>query len=260
MNWTRIPDLVCAVLMIWTFGSVSRDRQNYVSSIWMLGWVMILIHSVAALFTQIHGIWGGLDYIVFSVALVWAGLLFAYASMPRHKGPSSFWLLASLATSSFVYMATLCLAAGLHWAMNLAAVLVTALPLAVILIFLRSVSEWRRWAIVTFCATLSIFLLVIQNHRPYGVPLAWNGFLFVVYLGACCFAAFASRPATAGTSVTVCGFLGWALVFVLEPLQQGLWPQLHVESEIWHLPAFVAAMGMLLILVENQLKQTRYLA
>ncbi len=246
--------------MIWTFGSVSQDKQNYVSRVWMLGWVMILIHSIAALLTQVHGLWGGLDYIVFSVALVWAGLLFGHASMPQRDRPSSLWLLGSLATASFVYMTILCLSSGRHWAMNLAAVLVTVLPLAVILGSIRTLNDPRHWTVVAMCAVLSIFLLMVQNQRPYGVAVAWDGYLFAVYAGCCFFASWTNRGATAGASVTVCGFFGWALVFVLEPLQQLRWPQVQVESEVWHLPAFVVAMGVLLMLLEDQLRHSRYLA
>lgn len=225
----------------------------------MLGWVMILVHSIAALFTQLYGIRGGLVYIVFSVALVWAGLLFSYASMPR-RHRSSFWLLGSIAAASFVYMTILCLSPGRRWAMNLAAVLVTLCPLVVILASIRAINDRRRWAILAVCASLSIFLLIIQNQRPYGVSVAWNGYLFAVYLSCCFFSAFTNCRATAGAIVTVTGFFGWSLVFFLEPLQHARWPQVHIESEIWHLPAFVVAMGMLLILLENQLKHSKYLA
>jgi len=226
----------------------------------MLGWVMILFHSTAALFTQIHGSWDGLVNIVFSVALVWAGLLFTYASMPTKDREFSQWLVGSLGAASLFYMAIVCLDSGQHWAMNLGAVSVTAFPLTVILMSPRAVQDRRRWAIVVFCASLSIFLLLVQSRQPYGVPIAWEGFLFVVYLGCAFSVACTGRPATAGKSVMVCGFLGWALGFLLVPLLLALWPQIHVEEEIWHLPAFVVAVGMLLILLENRLKQIGHLA
>jgi len=258
--WTRIPDLVCAVLMIWAFGSVPRNKQKYVSGIWMVGWVMILIHSIAALFTQLHGIWGGLTYIVYSVALIWAGLLFSHASIPHRDMRTSLRLLGSIEAASLVYMTILIFSPGRYWAMNLAAVLITICPLAVVLTSIRSVNERQHHVAVALCALLSIFLLVVQNRRPYGVQLAWSGFLFVVFIGSCFFTFWNNRRATAGVSVTIFGFLGWATVFVLEPLQRAFWPQIYIESEIWHLPAFVVAMGMLLMLLENELQHSKYLA
>jgi diguanylate cyclase (GGDEF)-like protein len=258
--WTRIPDLACAVLMIWAFGSVPRDKQKYVSGIWMVGWAMILVHSIAALFTQLHGIWGGLTYIVYSVALAWAGLLFSHASIPHRDNRTSLRLLRSIEAASLVYMTILILSPGRHWAMNLAAVLMTICPLAVILASIRTVNERQHRIVVTFCASLSIFLLIVQNRHPYGQQLAWSGFLFMVYISSCFFTFWNFRRATAGVSVTVFGFLGMALVFVLEPLQKFLWPQIYIESEVWHLPAFVVAMGMLLLLLENELQHSKCLA
>lgn len=226
----------------------------------MAGWAMILVHSIAALFTQLRGVRGGLIYIVYSVALVWAGLLFSHAAMPQRGRPSSRWLLGSLGASSFVYMTVLCLSPGRHWAMNLAAALVTVCPLTVTLASIRGVNDPRRWVVVAICAALTTFLLIFQNRHPYGSLVAWNGFLFTVYIGSCFFTLWTYRRATAGAVLTFAGFLAWAMVFILEPLQQSLWPQIHIESEIWHLPAFVVAMGMLLLLLENQLKHNRYLA
>jgi diguanylate cyclase (GGDEF)-like protein len=246
--------------MIWAFGSVPRDKQLHVSGIWMVGWVMILVHSSAALFIHLHGIWGGLAYTVYSVALVWAGLLFSHASIPHRDRSSSLWLLGSLEAASFVYMTVLCLSPERHWAMNLAAVLVTICPLAVTLASIRAVNQRSSWIVVAFCASLSIFLLIVQNRHPYGRLVAWFGFLFTVYIGSWFFTFWAHRRATAGAFVTNVGFLAWALVFVLEPLLHSLWPRIYVEGEVWHIPAYVAAMGMLLLLLEKQLEHSKYLA
>jgi len=258
--WTRIPDLICAMFMLWAFGSVQRNKQKYVSGIWMLGWVMMLIHSIAALFTQLHGIWGGLVYIVYSAALASAGLLFSFASIPSRDKRSRLWIFCSLEAAGFVYLTILILSPGRQWAMNLAAALVTLCPLAVILTSIRTANERYRWIVLAFCASLSTFLLIFQNRHPYGQQLAWSGFLFTVFISSSFFTFLAYRRATAGVSVTVFGFLGVALVFVLEPLQKSLWPQIYIESEVWHLPAFVVAMGMLLLLLENELQHSKYLA
>jgi diguanylate cyclase (GGDEF)-like protein len=189
-----------------------------------------------------------------------AGLLFSYALIPSRDKRSRLWLLFSLEATGFVYLTILILSPGRHWAMNLAAVLVTLCPGAVILTSIRTANERYRWIVLAFCASLSTFLLIFQNRRPYGQQLAWSGFLFTVFIGSCFFTFLAYRRATAGVSVTVVGFFGWALVFILEPLQRTLWPQVYIESEIWHLPAFVVAMGMLLLLLENELQHSKYLA
>jgi diguanylate cyclase (GGDEF)-like protein len=189
-----------------------------------------------------------------------AGLLFSYASIPSRDKRSRLWIFCSLEAAGFVYLTILILSPGRQWAMNLAAALVTLCPLAVILTSIRTANERYRWIVLAFCASLSTFLLIFQNRHPYGQQLAWSGFLFTVFISSSFFTFLAYRRATAGVSVTVFGFLGVALVFVLEPLQKSLWPQIYIESEVWHLPAFVVAMGMLLLLLENELQHSKYLA
>ncbi|MGA3012088.1 MAG: GGDEF domain-containing protein [Terracidiphilus sp.] len=260
VNWTRIPDFACMVLMIWAFASVTRHTRSNVAKIWLTGWLMILVYSIAALFTQIPGIWGGLAHIVFAVSLVWAGLLFTYASIPYRDTSSSRWLLAMLFASSTLYMTILLVSPGRHWALNLAALLLGLGPLAVTLASMHSVNDRLRWFVVSFCGALSIFLLIVQNSHSYGHVLAGNAVLFSVYAGNCFFAALTYRRATAGAFVAIFGFLGWALVFIAEPLLPAVWPQVVIESEVWHLPAFVVAIGMMLLLLEDQIAHNKHLA
>jgi len=56
------------------------------------------------------------------------------------------------------------------------------------------------------------------------------------------------------------GFLAWASVFVVGPLMAAFWPQVHIEGEVWNLPKYVVAVGMILILLENQIEDNKYLA
>jgi diguanylate cyclase (GGDEF)-like protein len=234
--------------------------QSSAARVWLVGWLMILVHSVAAMFTRIPGIWGGLTFILWSVTLIWAGLLFTYASTPHRNKSSSRWLLATLFVSGTLYITVLCTIPGRHWAMNLAASLIGLGPLAVTLGSLGAINELRRWLIVSFCGSLSIFLLIVQNRPPFGLVVAWNAVIFTVFIGNCFFASLTYRRATAGAFVTIAGFLAWASVFVVEPLIHTVRPQVQIEGEIWHLPAFVVAVGMMLLLLEDQIEHNKYLA
>jgi diguanylate cyclase (GGDEF)-like protein len=260
VNWTRIPDFACMVLLIWAFASVARHTRTHVAGLWLTGWLMILVHSTAALFTRIPGIWGGLAFIVFSVSMVWAGLLFTYASIPYRDKSSSRWFLATLLATSIIYFTVLAASSSRHWALNLAALLLCLGPLAITLASLRTINDRRRWLIVSFCGALSTFLLIVQNLPQYGHTAAWNGVLFTVYAGNCFFATLTYRRATAGAFVTIFGFSAWALVFVAEPVLAAVRPQVFIESEVWHLPAYVVAIGMMLLLLEDQIEHNKHLA
>ncbi|MFY9853645.1 MAG: GGDEF domain-containing protein [Terracidiphilus sp.] len=239
---------------------MSRQTRTRVAGLWLTGWLMILVHTTAALFTRAPGIWGGLAFIVFWISLIWAGLLFTYASIPYCDKSSSRWLLAMLFVSGSLYMITLFINPGRQWALNLAALLLGLGPLGVTLASLRTVNDRRRWLVVSFCGALSIFLLLVQNTHPYGHVLAGNAVLFTVYAGNCFFATLTYRRATAGAFVTIFGFSAWALVFVAEPLLAAARQQVFIEGEVWHLPAYVVAVGMMLLLLEDQIAYNKHLA
>ena len=67
----------------------------------------------------------------------------------------------------------------------------------------------------------------------------------------------APRP---GPFITVLGFLAWANVFTVAPALGTFFPGFHLESEVWNLPKYVVAVGMILILLEDQIEHNKYLA
>jgi diguanylate cyclase (GGDEF)-like protein len=60
--------------------------------------------------------------------------------------------------------------------------------------------------------------------------------------------------------ITIAGFLAWAAVFVVSPAMGAFLPQVHVESEVWNLPKYVVAVGMILLMLENQIEHNKFLA
>ncbi|MGB9408460.1 MAG: hypothetical protein WCA89_13050, partial [Terracidiphilus sp.] len=251
MNWSGIPDVAAVALLICAFASVAQRSQTSASKLWLTGWLMILLHFVAGLFSSAPGIWGSLAFIVLSASLAWAGLLFIHASILYRKDTSSRWMLGSLLTANTLYFIALCFAPVGHWSLNLTAALLGLCPLAVMLASIRKYNHPLRWIVVILYGSLSIFLLIFQNRPEYGSSLAWNAMMFTVYLGCCIFVSYSFRRATAGTLVTIAGFFSWASIFVVAPMMEAFQPHVHIESEVWNLPKFVVAVGMMLLLLED---------
>ena len=256
MNWNELPDLAAVILLAGAFASISRRSHTHISRIWLSGWVMIVVHFTAFLFTKEPGAWGITAGVVGLVSLAWGGTLFMWASVPNRKENSIWWMLVALLGAIALYISLLVSGSAPNWALNLAASLFGILPVAVALTAMRNSDHSLRWVnVIQFCP-LSIFLLIVQNRPGNGAALALNALLFTVYLGCCIHFLRAYRRATAGTFVTVAGFLAWALVFVAAPLMTALWPAVHIESEVWNLPKlgyFVVAVGMILLLLEDQI-------
>jgi diguanylate cyclase (GGDEF)-like protein len=103
--------------------------------------------------------------------------------------------------------------------------------------------------------------LLVFQHRPGNGPnLALNAVLFTVYFGCGLHFLHTYWAKKTGAYVTIAGFLSWAGVFVLAPGIGALSPGTQLESGVWNLPKYLVAVGMILLLLEEQIEHNKYLA
>lgn len=260
MDWSKLPDLGAVALLTTAFASVARRGRTAGSKVWLTAWLMVVLHFAASIFVPVSGFWGEFALFVSISSLVSGGVLFMWAAVPYRTQLSSLWMLATLLGTYALYIALLFLPHSSPWAMNPPAILIGTLPLLVALIFLRQLSHPLRAAVVALNVLLSIFLLAVQNHPGYGPELALNGILFTVYLGCGIHFWYAYRRASAGAFITIAGFFAWSSVFVIGPSILAIFPGVHLEDEVWNLPKYIVAVGMILLLLEDQLEYNKYLA
>lgn len=260
VDWSKIPDVAAVALLTLAFFSVSRHGRTSFSGIWLIGWLMIVLHFAAFMFLQASGFFGAAAAILGSAALAWAGILFMWASVPYRSRLSSRLLLLAMFTTNTLYILAISIAPAGHWLLMTSAVLMGALPLVIALGGLRKFQHPLRWNLVILYSALSIFLLAVQNRPRYGSDLALNAVFFTVYFGCCIHFWYAHRRSTVGAFITVLGFLAWANVFTVAPFMSAFFPGYHLESEVWNLPKYVVAVGMILILLEDQIEHNKYLA
>jgi len=260
VNWSELPDLTAVALLAGAFASVSRRNPTAVSGVWLTGWLMIVVHFAAFLFLGFAGIWGTLAAAIGLSALVWAGFLFMWAAVPYRHRISSRWMFSALIAPNTIYIFLLNVSPNAVWALNVAAALIGAAPLLVALVAARKFAHSLRWILVSLYTGLSIFLLLVQHRPGDGTDLAVDAVLFTVYFNCCTHFFFGYRRSTAGAFITIAGFLAWAAVFVVSPIMEAFFPGIHVESEVWNLPKYVVAVGMILLLLEEQIETNRHLA
>jgi diguanylate cyclase (GGDEF)-like protein len=259
VDWSKLPDLAAVALLTCAFASVAHRGRSAVSGLWLTGWLLIDLHFAAFFFLIPNTFLENLLTLVGYGSLVWAGLIFTWACVPYREKLSSRVMLYVLAGTNTLYLGLLVFASPGSWMFAPAAALIGAGPLVLAIVTWRGFTHPLRWTLVgTYCA-LSIFLLVFQ-YRPNGTDLAFNAVLFTVYI-ACCIHFWAThKETTTGTLITIAGFLAWAFVFVVAPVLEYLYPNQQIESEVWNLPKYVVAVGMILLQLENQIEHNKHLA
>jgi diguanylate cyclase (GGDEF)-like protein len=261
VNWSALPDLAAVGLLTGAFASVAKRNQTDNSDAWLVAWLMIALHFAASLFEDLPGAAGNWAELISMVALGWSGVLFMWASVPyRRKQTSSRWMLFGLLAATSLYFSLAVFASPTSWAFVPAALLFGLPPLTIAIISIRRINHPLRWAVVLQFLGLSTFLLVVQYRPENGLDLALNAILFTVFFGCCIHFGYAYRRSTAGSIITTFGFLAWSSVFVVGPFIQLTYPSIHVEAEVWNLPKYLVAVGMILLLLEDQLEHNRHLA
>jgi diguanylate cyclase (GGDEF)-like protein len=246
-------------LLASAFASVARHSRTRVSGIWLTGWLLIGLHFVALLFTPEPGMRGMVATLIALNALAWAGVLFMWASIPYRQEPSSRGMLLTLLTIPVMYLGALVFSAP-AWALEAAAALMGIGPLLVAVTAMRKFRHPLRWITVALYVALAAFLLFIQNRGANGPDLALDAVLFTVYFDCCIHFWFAYRRPTTGAFITIYGFFTWSCVFVAAPFQDAYFASVRIESEVWNLPKYVVAVGMILLLLEDQIEHTKHLA
>jgi diguanylate cyclase (GGDEF)-like protein len=220
---------------------------------------MIMLHFAAYAFLAAPGYWSLLADFAGCCTLVWAGLLFTWASVPYRKQASSLWIFVSLNVLSTLYIAILFFDTSATWELTIGAALFGLLPLGIALYSLPRFTHPMRMVIVGLYIILSTFLMAVQ-FRPNGPDLALSGLIFTIYLVCAIHFWYGYPRATAGAFITIAGFFGWASVFLAGPIMATWFPSFHIESEVWNLPKYVVAVGMILVLLEDQIEHNKYLA
>jgi diguanylate cyclase (GGDEF)-like protein len=224
----------------------------------MTGWVLIVFHFLAMMFTAGDGTLSRIADTVAVLSLALAGLFFTRASVPYKAESSSRLMLWVLLAAYTVYLTALMLNAP-AWVLRASAIMLGIGPLALTLTYVRRFNHPLRWFTVALTVALSVLLMVMQA-RPNGLETALNATLFVVYLGCAVHFAYMYRRGTAGAFISTIGFFLWASVFVVGPILMARYPTAQIESEVWNLPKYVVAVGMILLLLEDQVAHSKHLA
>lgn len=260
MNWNVIPDIVAFGFLILAFASV-LNRNGVVGPVrWLIGWLFIQLHFFALLFIHPGVTRNIVSPIVSTVALLWAGLFFMWETVPYKSTKTSRYMMYSILLATLIHTISINISSTPVLILDMTAALYIIGPLLV------TIPTWkffhapiRVFTVFSFSA-LGVFLIYLDHSQNKAFLLNYAPEALAVFLICSIHFSFSYRRLTAGAIITISGMYLWSSVFILGPYLLGYMPTRHFESEVWNLPKYIVASGMILMLLENQVEFNRRLA
>lgn len=253
-------DLAYSTLLLFLFGTVAWVRRpDDRARCWFAGWLLVLASQVAFYAQFNTGGWRRLGSITAAVDLLAvAGVFFVVSAVVHTRGrgfavtigtgiavPTVLCLtLASMQVRNSWILAAALLARQVGAVANLSAIR-RIRPLFVAIVVLLSV-----------CSTGLMLFFTLNGHPELIVPVI----LAEVYAVAAIDNWNRRAGNTIGMRVASIGFLAWGAVFPLVAAVMRLWPQIHPSSDWWNPAKTCAAVGMILIVFEEEAQSARALA
>ena len=253
MNYSFLPDTLALMILIIILLLLRRRHPQGRADIWLLGLFFTLVEAIAHPFYPQSGLPPKPLHLIVMDCYLLGGVVFIWASggYPFSKNAELLYLslnaLPLLAITTlyglYVYSAIAffaCMAAGL--------VIGVASSL-----YLRHNS---KYAILHVCGWLGMGYLI--HRAEYREAVYWS--LCCVYaIAALNFQRRLARNST-GKLAIVTGFTIWALCLLLHPWIVKHRPYAEIASHIWNMQKSLISIGMILVMLEEQVSSNEWLA
>ena len=258
MNFNVLPSLVALAILVVVFRAILRQGAAERLQLWLTAWILVLIHFVAQFLDVGHGLGDHVATAVSLGALELASISFLISMSPGANDERRQLLLgAILGLPALAYTTAVVWGFAAHsfyYGVVVVAFVATSL---LAWKWYRDTSSYLSGVLLASLVFSAVLMwMVARNHADLGIYVILAGLNFVV--------AFLYwrhfRRATAGVLTTVFGFIAWGSVFPIGMFLQLNSPSTIVESETWNIPKYFVAVGMILTLLEDQIRKNEYLA
>jgi diguanylate cyclase (GGDEF)-like protein len=258
LNYAALPGLAALAVLVVVFRSISRRDENDQLSLWLVGWIFVLMHFVAEFLDVGEGLRDQILSAISLNTLELAGITFL-ASVTFDPGDrrQRAWLAVVFGIPVLLYTD------AAIW--NVA----SPVPYYGLIVIAWAGSAYLIWdyyrQISTFVAGLYVSTMMLAGVVAWaagrGKPeLGIEFVLSAIYLLAALFYWRNRHRPTMGVLTTTFGFVAWGLVFPAGVLLDTYAPSVHIESEVWNIPKYFVAVGMILTLLEDQVLKNEHLA
>lgn len=257
MHFETLPNLIALSILVLVFWAISRKATGFLVETWLVGWFLVLLHFVAESVAVGDGL-GRLSQAVSLDALILTGVVFLIsvsAIATNRRRQLELALVIGLPSVAYVDGLIYGVANPVYYYG-----FVAVGALAPLLFFLRYNQQGRAYAtgvVVAILLVTAVMSWAVATGKP---DLGMTILLASLYFAAGILYWRHHTRNSAGVLTAVIGFFLWGAVFPTAVLLELFVPSAKVESEVWNIPKYLVAVGMILTLLEDQIARSTYLA
>jgi signal transduction histidine kinase len=246
----KLPTILILAVLVGIFISLRKHSPSERTKLWIVAWALIFVHFFVQLFETRTGFIGNLFETIDLAALELSGVVFlvslARSAEDRLKRNL---LLALLALPVAFHAAAITFNSQENWALA-----------GALAIFFFGMAGFALLAHPRLSRFNLILAVVSTLVGAWAVRAQWRGSpdfgvnaILTLAFGASGFLFWKRYPRlTPGVITVTGGFLCWGAVFPIGTWVQSSYPHLAVNPEIWNVPKFFVAFGMILSVLEEK--------
>ena len=257
LNFKALPALIALAILVAVFAAISRQHTKERVRLWLTGWAFVLLRSVVQFIHPAAAAWKNWDLAISLGALELASVAFVVSVAPRAVTPRRQLLLGlvlGVPAIAYTYGMVWDFAAPVYYYVVVLVALTSTLFL--IGIWYRKISPYVVSISLGCCALAAAAIWGIRAGNEYsGVHLI----LAAMNLFAAGLFWYRLRRVSAGVMATVFGFVAWGPFPTLVAFKNSGLPMTH-DAEVWNIPKYLVAVGMIVTLLEDQIRYSEHLA
>jgi diguanylate cyclase (GGDEF)-like protein/PAS domain S-box-containing protein len=242
----EVLDILILGLLVVLFASIYRKRASTRLRCWVIAWVLVLAHFTALLLPVGQTL---IDSLSISTLLL-SGLCFLLSASAVFESQVGRVLAAlGIGVPGLFYVNYVVFGGSRRWPLYLAALAVTVA--GTVLAWKLCRERIRVWEVITLTfVAVGVWSVtgIAQGQLDQGIL----ALLFEVFLVFAALYWFDFRRTSTGVLTAILGLIAWALVFPVSQLCAWLAPAAQIPAELWNVPKFFVAFGMIVTLLEDE--------
>jgi diguanylate cyclase (GGDEF)-like protein/PAS domain S-box-containing protein len=244
----EVIDILILGLLVVLFTSIYRKRATARLRCWVIAWILVLLHFGTLLPSPAPKAQELFDSLSLSTLLL-SGVCFLFSASVIFKSVSGRLMVAlGIGIPALFYTNYLIFDGPRQWPLYLAAATVTSAGITLAWQLCRSSRAWLLITLTFAAGGLWTFISLYHQQPERGILALLSEIFFT-------FAAlywFEFRRTSAGVVTAILGLAAWAAVFPVGLMCSFFVKQGQIPTELWNVPKYFVAFGMILTLLENE--------